>query len=450
MDFDIGQEPTRNTGWICLWLVAGALIALQLIGYFTRTPNEKPFAQYDAVLRRTMTLAEGQRQLPGGAPDMAQETAQVSYEDPIAALVEARKTSTEAARLYVAMRQELGQQATPEDVQILLKSQEKADVAFAHIYSAPELRPDTANLLIQDLPKDGDFVWRAARIHAKERSKQADARKEITSTEAMGMLFAITGAGAFGCVGFMLWGLYIGLRSAGRLKPLGHPSGALTPADADRYAMRVAVVLAISPLIGALTSLANLEGAQSALVAQCLTLAALIFVLVRPMYGKRISFRLLGLHADDLGRNILWGVAAAAVLLPMVAALAVLSNQLFRFLPEASHPVTQELLGGANLTTTLIFLLVAAVFAPIIEEITFRAHLFPALTSVFNSPAIAAWAGGLVFAALHPTGIPAWLPLAGIGALASWLTFQTRSLVPAIVMHAIHNAITIALASVAL
>jgi membrane protease YdiL (CAAX protease family) len=45
----------------------------------------------------------------------------------------------------------------------------------------------------------------------------------------------------------------------------------------------------------------------------------------------------------------------------------------------------------------------------------------------------------LLFAMVHPTGVPAWPALAAIGAMAALLTFQTRSLVPSIVMHAVHN-----------
>lgn len=56
-----------------------------------------------------------------------------------------------------------------------------------------------------------------------------------------------------------------------------------------------------------------------------------------------------------------------------------------------------------------------------------------------KSPAIGILATSLLFAAIHPTGIPAWLALATTGAFAAITVHQTGSLVPAIVLHGIHN-----------
>jgi membrane protease YdiL (CAAX protease family) len=45
----------------------------------------------------------------------------------------------------------------------------------------------------------------------------------------------------------------------------------------------------------------------------------------------------------------------------------------------------------------------------------------------------------LVFAAVHPTGVPAWPALALIGSVMAILVYQRGSLVTSMVFHGVHN-----------
>jgi membrane protease YdiL (CAAX protease family) len=83
-----------------------------------------------------------------------------------------------------------------------------------------------------------------------------------------------------------------------------------------------------------------------------------------------------------------------------------------------------------------------AVVAPIVEEITFRGYLFPALTR-WRGPWIGALVGALVFGAAHCAVYPPQLlPLMAVfGFGACLLYWFTGSLLPGIALHAMNNAL---------
>ena len=82
---------------------------------------------------------------------------------------------------------------------------------------------------------------------------------------------------------------------------------------------------------------------------------------------------------------------------------------------------------------------VAALAAPICEEITFRGYVLTTL-SLRRRPGPAIAAGALLFALLHldPIRFPALLLL---GAIFGWLTWRAGSVWPAIAAHAANNGI---------
>jgi membrane protease YdiL (CAAX protease family) len=112
--------------------------------------------------------------------------------------------------------------------------------------------------------------------------------------------------------------------------------------------------------------------------------------------------------------------------------------QLAKVLPGNAHPVGEEVLGSRGIQALGLFLM-AAVIAPIWEEIMFRGLLFPALTAISKSPVWGAVISSFLFAAIHPQG-PAGVPLLMTLALGMcFISYQTKSLVPNIIMHAINN-----------
>ena len=130
--------------------------------------------------------------------------------------------------------------------------------------------------------------------------------------------------------------------------------------------------------------------------------------------------------------------------MPVFTVIALLSRFIFQFMPSVDHPIVNELHNAANPLTLVALFLGASVQAPIVEETLFRGTLLPAVSRVLKSPAWGIVITSLIFASIHTTGVPSWLPLASIGAMGALLTYQTRSLLPAMVMHAVHNGAMLA------
>src|SRR4051812_8533521 len=105
--------------------------------------------------------------------------------------------------------------------------------------------------------------------------------------------------------------------------------------------------------------------------------------------------------------------------------------------PHGRGPEVHASAGGIALAVFGI-----AVVAPIVEEITFRGYLFPALTR-WRGPWIGALLGALVFGAAHCTVYPPQLlpMMAVFGFGACLLYWFTGSLLPGIALHAMNNAL---------
>jgi len=89
--------------------------------------------------------------------------------------------------------------------------------------------------------------------------------------------------------------------------------------------------------------------------------------------------------------------------------------------------------------------LIAAVVAPLCEEVAFRGWLLTALLTRHRA-AVATALCGLFFAVMHldPVRFPALLAL---GCLYAWLTWRAGSVWPAVVAHAVNNGLGAALAA---
>lgn len=146
------------------------------------------------------------------------------------------------------------------------------------------------------------------------------------------------------------------------------------------------------------------------------------------------SFGLIALPGRTLWRSV--GVAGGTFLLVSI---------LWSLIAGAEgEQDTLELLGADE---GIAFLVLAAAFvivaAPFAEELFFRGFLFPALRNRFGvTPAITADA--VIFGLIHYAGadtVPLLPLLAVFGATLCLLYQRTGSLWPAIVLHAINNAI---------
>lgn len=134
------------------------------------------------------------------------------------------------------------------------------------------------------------------------------------------------------------------------------------------------------------------------------------------------------------------GLAAYVLVLPLFLGVASVSTWIFRHFPAPLNDVQVEMLGIRSDLDKLLLLLVAAVAAPVVEEIMFRGLLYPALRQRWGVLGGAALSAAL-FAAIHPTIPTGFLPLWLLG-FAFAMVYEWRgSLLPNILMHSLHNGL---------
>ena len=163
----------------------------------------------------------------------------------------------------------------------------------------------------------------------------------------------------------------------------------------------------------------------------------------------------IGLHCGaGFFREFFYGVTVYGTAIPIVivgAVFALLLSLIFpQELAQASHPI-QKALAEGDTSQRVLLLFIAAVAAPIVEEIIFRGVLFVHLRDLsrrwgrFLSFLFSALGSSLIFAAIHPQGI-IFIPILGALAVAFCLAREMRgSLISCMVAHGINNALVVGL-----
>lgn len=433
LDFDISPEPqplSRDfTGWIALVIMFTMLISLALYGTLGTGDESLVDPSLDAKLRSVIAVESFQKTK---APD--------AYEEEIAQTAGERKTNPMAALYYAAMRFESRAEVKPEDVAILRSAKQPGAVTAYQVYTEPNLTKKRAKELSEKLPEDG-FVFRVVAAHAGQRAGVPNARAELASSKVsiLGALLIMS----ILVVGTALLVWYGYQRASDALRPVGHPARAITTAQADRYALRAAQLLFAYIGVQFLAAFLPLPSVGKTIVAFGTLIFLSLFLPRTEIRGVRISLAQLGFKNREVGKDVLWGIGTSLAAYPIIFIVGLVSRSLFAGFPAPPHPLSQELQSNDSIGTIMLALFLASVAAPIFEEILFRGHLLPALARVRGSWVYSVVVSSLLFAAIHPTGIPSYLPLATVGAMACLVTIQRGSVLPAVVMHATHNFITL-------
>jgi membrane protease YdiL (CAAX protease family) len=446
--------PARRnyTGWVALAIMFALLITLSL--FASTRPRKAEEAQY-TTQEMQLRLAASQIQLlsvlprSNGDAVTAREQVRDSLSETVSDLIPEANKTPDAARLYAAMRTEQGRKVAPEPLNVLQASKDPIDQTFARIYGTDKLSADEAKRLASQLP-DRPFLNLIAQVHALEKGGDKTARADRISPWVSVRMFvaAMVGFGLL-ALSLVVWTVYLAGRRSGKYTPRGHPIGRVTLHDADRLAIRGAQILGaffgLQIVVEFLGSRGISLGQASSVVLGIGILVIVALLALLPVDGKRISLANLGLTFDRFGKNLVWGIAGFIAELPITGTLALIGIGLFRFLPSPSHPATEQVLHSENLVSVLPILLFGSIIAPIWEEILFRGILFPAIGRTTAKVLTGALVSSLLFGLIHPQGPSLVLALAGVGAVSCGLAYQTRSLIPSIVMHMLHNTATFTL-----
>jgi membrane protease YdiL (CAAX protease family) len=152
------------------------------------------------------------------------------------------------------------------------------------------------------------------------------------------------------------------------------------------------------------------------------------------------EFRLhLGLFTNKgFWRDCFYGWKLWLMALPSLAVLMVVSTVLSAaFDLKIDHPINEAISSDGD--NTMIFLL-AVVFAPVMEELSFRGLLLSGLRSRWSF-VVSALITSVLFAAIHPQGLAAIPVLGGLAFVFAYARATRGSIVPPMAMHALHNGL---------
>ena len=424
------EMPRVWIGWALIVLIFGFLIA----GAFSQASGKKLVD--DKAEKRSsekmIQLMLAARALPGAAPRTVPQ-----YESFIDDLLVDAKTSATAQKLRVALRVEDGQKPFADDLKNLAKSGKPNDAAFVELYQTEKIKKPEAEALVAKL-KDDNLGEKLAKVQFKEKFGDKEIRQKTFPIEPV---FKFGIVGLVGCsgflIGFALLAIYISRRGVGDFRPLGMPQDMVQPWKADRLALGAGLVMLSYIIGGTISELIDKPFTRPlpfVMIAGCLVMIGRV-----PLAGHQFTFADLGIDFRRLGQKIGWGIAGSFCMIPILALALIVAAALVKALPGGAHPIGEEMLHGTTVSKFLITLLLASVVAPIWEEFMFRGLLFPALSGVFKNRIWGAVASSFLFAAIHPQG-PAGVPILMTIALGlCYMSYQTKSLIPSMIMHALNN-----------
>ncbi len=435
--------PTPRLRW--LWL----LLSIVFLAYFAigfsalewpkpgepvSVTNErtelKSLLKFRLISENLQKQAEqsGAASIPGANPDQNLITLERRLE-PIA------QNSDEAAALLLTAQSVRGAERSSVALDRLLLSESEQSIVLGEAFSG--ILHDAAQI-------EGDSIEaRAARylVEHPEAETVPISALGIQANPALLITAILLLAGAF-LGGIVLFLVYLVLKLTGKLPNAGYQED-LSPPETDRHAGRFFVYLGFFILLMLFVEIvgqaAQINSTWLNVGLMAVMVAMAPFFGTMPIRGQSFSAkRLLG-RTKGLPGLVLWGIAGFAANFPVAMAMMLPLFPFRESLPVPRHQAIEELLSNSGAGQVFALFFVAAVAAPIVEEIMFRGVLTPALIKVLRSPAVGIIVGGVMFSIIHPQGPLLWPSLAMIGISSAILARQTGSLIPSIVLHACHN-----------
>jgi membrane protease YdiL (CAAX protease family) len=337
-------------------------------------------------------------------------------------------------------------------VQMLIH--QKADSSAGSASAATAISAEDAKFLKANLDWYGELmISTVSPDPAFEGALEKSQLLLMASLFTFGFIVLIAGLGGF------VWLVIVAVRwTANTLaNPLRQPS-ILQESLPWIFAGWFIAVILIAVAVGLFGSRAERLSGGLALAMQIGAMFLPLIAIALPMRSGKSWHQIrldIGLHCGaGFFRELFYGVTVYATAIPIVivgAVFALLLSLIFpQELAQASHPI-QKALAEGDTSQRVLLLFIAAVAAPIVEEIMFRGVLFVHLRDLsrrwgrFLSFLFSAMGSSLIFAAIHPQGI-IFIPILGALAVAFCLAREMRgSLISCMVAHGINNALVVGL-----
>ncbi len=159
--------------------------------------------------------------------------------------------------------------------------------------------------------------------------------------------------------------------------------------------------------------------------------------------GASRPLSILGLRARRALTHIGTGLSGYAAFVTLLIIIATI----IAWLLGGSMPMaqtTEEMIGSAQTPAEVaIYFVLVCILAPVFEELIFRGYVYAGLRRIMSARA-AILLGAAAFAAVHLNG-EAFLVIGLIGAMLCYLYERSRSLLPGMIAHGVHNGLVLAI-----
>lgn len=433
--------------WFAVFIVIAFLGTVATVNYFKRpTEGKESFTTSHNSLRYAILMEKIQSLGPSGTDSKPLATV---LEDIQEKVDEKAKVSDEAAMISLAVSEEL--KTTPNEAAFnrLERSKDQESRNIAEIYRSKTLSAAGATQLSPAHPET--FAEKLVSAHAQKKAGNDQPRKDLvpmsSALTTVGYIVVLVLLAGIGVIALLVGGYR---HFSGDWKTNSENFFPKTVRDSDRYAFRYLIYLAlylVLPILGYFlgffkTVLPN-EIINLALYGSW---AALLIVSLKIGVPEKDSLsKIIGNKEQPL-KLVGLGVAAALANFPVIFLMTVVISLVSRFFPDSSHPTSVALTSNPSLMVILFSVFTAAIFAPFMEELTFRGLLFPGLARLLKSPYWAMVLQGFMFAIIHPQGLLIAPVLMLIGMTGSFVAYKSGSLIPGMVMHCVHNSLILGLA----
>ncbi len=426
----------RNIGaWLFLAMISVGLISMAIWSVYAKKAGEPSYSALEPQLK----IALMQEALPSGGfgQKPISETLKPVKEEAEKGVAK----STHAARVLLVAQQASGEKPSQKALETLSKSREPEDQNFARIYTTDKLTPAEAKTFS---PEPKLYSERLAEAQAYEKAGDPSKLKKLLSLEeytpvilSISVIFLLFMLGIGALVGLVVYSRSAKWPFREITKP-GVPEG-------DRLAVRAALALCAyiaAQIVALIFVVMELHiAANIAMMASWFGMVVGILAFRTPNHEADPWTKIMG-RKKPLSHLIPLGATGFLANIPILAGAILITVALSKLFPSPTHPISEDLANGTPMVLLSSFLL-ACIAAPIVEETVFRGILLRAFLSIFKSPWAAILLQAFIFAAIHPQGPAGIPPLMAVGAMCGWVTYRSGSLIPAMILHFVHNTATL-------